>query len=302
VGDVSCVVVTHERPGFLRDALATVGAQTRPPLEVVVVDDTADWSVGAVCADAADRWDLRVAYHPFPAGGGASASRNRGAAVARGDVLAFLDDDDCWAPNYLEQAITALERTRAAATVTRLCLFREGAVAEGRSVQAGLAPADVLAVNPGVTGSSIVIRRDAFQALGGFDESLSVSNDKDFFYRLLRAGLRYAVVPDPLVYKREHGSGRLTASDPRRIGGLERYREKWRQALSAAHHRRLDAEVLRAEFRAAPGLWRRLGLLFRLLRVEGTGALRRRRRRWHPAPADAPAPVRAGGTWSEALR
>src|SRR5690606_35875991 len=80
------VVPTSRRPALLREALASVAAQTLPPDQVVVVDDAGDPGTQAVVAG-------------FP---GYTYARNDGAALARGEWIAFLDDDDLWLPHKLE--------------------------------------------------------------------------------------------------------------------------------------------------------------------------------------------------------
>ena len=69
-----------------------------------------------------------------------------------------------------------------------------------------------------MTGSNIVVRRDAFDRVDGFDPGLPVQNDRDFFLRLLEVGLAYAVQPEPLVSVREHQHG----SADRRLGPTRR--------------------------------------------------------------------------------
>ena len=97
VPSVSVIVVTRDRPRFLADALAGVAAQVPPPLEVRVGDDGG----GSAAAVVESLPLLEVTLLPLSLGQ-AGAARNAAAAGARGDVLAFLDDDDVWRPGHLE--------------------------------------------------------------------------------------------------------------------------------------------------------------------------------------------------------
>ena len=96
---VSILVRTHHRPGFLRQALASIAQQTHRPLEVVVVEDG---SAGgeAVCAEFADLVDVR--YFRLDPAQGRSRAGNRALAEARGEWIGFLDDDDLLYADHVE--------------------------------------------------------------------------------------------------------------------------------------------------------------------------------------------------------
>ncbi len=101
---VSILVRTHHRPGFLRQALASIENQTHRPLEVVVVEDgSADGE--AVCAEFTGRLDLR--YIRLDPAAGRSAAGNRALAEARGEWLGFLDDDDLLYADHVEVLMQA---------------------------------------------------------------------------------------------------------------------------------------------------------------------------------------------------
>ena len=92
VPTVSVIVPSHNHGAFLDATLRSVYAQSWPELDVIVVDDgSTDDTVARLV-----RWrerGVRVEHQPQ---GGASAARNRGVALARGDYIAFLDADDLW--------------------------------------------------------------------------------------------------------------------------------------------------------------------------------------------------------------
>ena len=91
-----------------------------------------------------------------------------------------------------------------------------------------------------MTGSNLVVRRAALEAIGGFDEDLMASNDRDLWFRLLQSGATYGVVDERLVYQRTHQlTSRIATSDPRKLVALHRYRDKHAEHLDAAGRRRL---------------------------------------------------------------
>lgn len=99
----SVIIPTFGRPAYLADAIASLRAQTVLDFEVVVVDDA---SPEPVRVDE----DERTRVVRLATNGGAGRARNAGVEVARGDNLAFLDDDDAWHPRRLEMAVAGLAR------------------------------------------------------------------------------------------------------------------------------------------------------------------------------------------------
>jgi glycosyltransferase involved in cell wall biosynthesis len=102
----SVVLPTHDRRDMLREAVASVVSQTFTDWELIVVDDASREPIGAEELHAWAGPQARV-IHLHPSRGGAAA-KSAGAEVARGEVLAFLDDDDLWDPTYLARAHQAL--------------------------------------------------------------------------------------------------------------------------------------------------------------------------------------------------
>lgn len=256
---VDCVIPTHGRPHYLREALASVLAQTRPPATVTVVSDDDDPGSRRVVAELASN-DLptEVSFvHRDVGAPGASASRNRGAEAGRSGLLAFLDDDDLWEPTYLERALELLARERVDAVVTAMRKFSAAGPAAVKVPVAGLDPRGAYRRHPGVTGSNIVLTRSAFTAVGGFDPDLPVQNDRDFFLRLLLQGCSYAVQTEVLVGVRQHGEGRLTDGSARRADGILLLDAKhgarfgwWdrRPLRYASHYTRMSAAGSRSAF------------------------------------------------------
>ena len=241
---VSCIVPTHARDTLLALAIASIAAQTHAPFELLVADDAGSPTTRALV----DEWAARV---PFPVRyvdasasgwGSAGASRNAGAALATGELLAFLDDDDVWDPAYLASLVGALEADGdfAVAWTEADTTGEEYRIAK---MVPGLQVRDVVARNPGFLGSNFVMRRGAFESIGGFDPALTVSNDKDLLVRALAAGLRYVVVPAVLVHNKIHDGPQLTDKTERRVRGIEAYIAKHAALLTDQDRRFLRAQI-----------------------------------------------------------
>jgi glycosyltransferase involved in cell wall biosynthesis len=199
---VAVVVATNRGGPFLEEALRSVVAQTLADWELVVVDDGAT-DAGAVrgIVDAVD--DPRVRLLRIPASG-VSRARDLGVEETSGGVLAFLDDDDRWDPRRLELGVAPFDDPDVVATYCGLrtidAVGNELAAADQREASS---PVDVAAGVAGVLAPNVLVRRTAFDAVGGFDARLTLAEDLDLLLGLARRG-RFAFVPTTLVDYRYH--------------------------------------------------------------------------------------------------
>jgi glycosyltransferase involved in cell wall biosynthesis len=190
--DVAVVVPVRDGAAYLAEALASVFAQDVPPAEVVVVDDgSSDGS-----ADVARAADGRVrVLTQVPAGAG--AARNRGVAATRAPWIAFLDADDRWSPGKLRRqrdAIAALPGAVASIGTIRQFFSPE----LGRTD----APAPELVV--GVSPITLVVRREVFDAVGGYATDLRASEAAAWWTRFEDLRPVVARLPDVLAERRIH--------------------------------------------------------------------------------------------------
>jgi glycosyltransferase involved in cell wall biosynthesis len=189
---VSVIIPTSNSARFVRRAVESARRQSGPALEIVVVDNcSTDGTADRIRAMR----DERITIERFDNRGVIAAARNRGAGLARGDWLAFLDSDDCWAPGKLE----ACGGRFADADVLYHDMRRFGHLAplhrvrrRMRSFRPAEDMARSLARSPNaIILSSLVMRAELFRALGGFDESAALRGIEDFDL-LLRAADRRA--------------------------------------------------------------------------------------------------------------
>ena len=199
---VSVVIPTRNRPHLLRRTLDSVLNQSTDNLEAIVVDDASTDATATELAAAHPR--VRVLRNPQPSG--VSVARNRGIAAARGEWIAFCDDDDLWAPNKLQEQLTA-----AAASGAHWAYAGDVNVDDQLRVLSGGPPPDPAAVvallprcNPLASGgSNVVVRSNILAEVGGFDPTLRRTEDWDLWIRIARKGTP-ACVRQPLVAYRFH--------------------------------------------------------------------------------------------------
>jgi glycosyltransferase involved in cell wall biosynthesis len=240
---VTVVIPTHNRRLLLLRTLHSVLAQRDVEIEVVVVDDGGSDGTAAAVAEVTDS-RMTLVRHPKPRG--VSAARNSGIEKATAPWLAFVDDDDLWAPYKLRSQLDAIAAHPAAAWS---CAGAVNIDRECRLIWWAEPPSDpdldreLLARNviPG-GGSGVLASRELVTAAGGFDEALSNLADWDFYTRLaLRAPA--AAVSGPLVGYYVHRQG--MAHDVRRseleYGYLEvKYgRERRERQVTLDHETRL---------------------------------------------------------------
>lgn len=235
---VSVVIPTHQRPALTVAAVKSALAQTWPTIEVIVVDDaSADDTpdrVRAIC-------DPRLRVIEQPENRGVAAARNAGLSAARGELIAFLDSDDLWRPDKLARQVLALSGRPANVGICQCgsetrtgdngtSVHRPGA--EGRLFGA-LLLRNVLHGG----GSTVMIRREVIDTIGGFDEELPAAEDWEFFQRASRL-FDVISVPEPLAVIRDDAPGprrslRFRANMAAREAIFRRNRHALRRARTA---------------------------------------------------------------------
>jgi len=192
---VSVVVPVFAGERFVGDALDSVAAQTYPHVETIVVDDgSPDDSVEV----ASSRSGVRVLRERHR---GVAAARNAGLAAARGELVAFLDQDDLWRPSKLALQVALLSEHRDLDVA--LCHV-EMILVDGTARPPWLTW--LTARQPGYLPSAWLVRRAAFDRVGLFDSSFELACDADWLARAKDAGLARGMLADTLVSWRIHDS------------------------------------------------------------------------------------------------
>jgi glycosyltransferase involved in cell wall biosynthesis len=231
---VSVIIPTYNRRDFVREAIASVLAQTYRDFELLVIDDGSDDDTATIVQEFAG---VRYVFQPNR---GVSAARNRGVTVSNGELLAFLDSDDLWQPRKLAYQV-AFFATRPEARIcqTEEIWLRHGVRVNPHNKHRKIG-GDIFARSLQlclVSPSAVMLRRELFEQAGGFDENLPACEDYDLWLRIA-ATEPIHLIATPLVIKRGGHTDQLS----HRFWGMDRFRV-------TALCKLLDSDVLSSEQR-----------------------------------------------------
>lgn len=202
--DISVIIPTADRQQLLRRAVDSVLKQSVLPSKIIVVDNG--------IKEVNIRFDdPTVAIIRITPQIGPGRARNIGVRSSDTKYIAFLDDDDWWDSGYLENTIRKFEETNADVVVGRL----KRCGIDGSLRDYKLFPDKphlqrrVFFSNPGFGGQNIAMKREVFIEVGGFDERMPASVDRDLAARLIVAGKSIACEPKAIAVLCDHGGGRV---------------------------------------------------------------------------------------------
>lgn len=213
---VSVIIPTFNRGWIVDEAIQSVLAQTYPHFELIVVDDGSTDQTPSILQEYQDR--IRIIRQ---ANQGVSAARNHGVDAAQGAFVAFLDSDDLWQTEKLSVQVNFFLTN----PDVQICQTDETWIRNGKRINPKnyhkkpsgdiFLPSLALCL---VSPSAVMLKKDFFRQMGGFDESLPACEDYDLW---LRISCRYPVflIPEQLVVKRGGHADQLSKNP-----GLDRYR------------------------------------------------------------------------------
>lgn len=254
--EVSVVIPTYNRADLVGRAIDSALDQSIADLEVIVVDDASDDDTDTVVRNYDDP---RVQFHEHRTNRGGAAARNTGIDAASGEYIAFLDSDDEWLPRKLQRQLDVLadrgdqyaaaycdivedrsgiQRLLYDATTTLFPAFEKASAAEGGSM---LVP-EIHSNRFHLGGTStLLVEREAVEAIDGFDESFPRHQDLEFLVRLLHVG-HLAYVPEELVVRHDTGLPDVAVVEDAKERYFEKFDDELEQLTNEgtpvyAHHR-----------------------------------------------------------------
>lgn len=205
---VSAIIPTYNRAHIVCESVESALQQTYANVEVIVVDDGSTDGTAERLRPYGDR--IRFVAQ---ANAGPAAARNRGIAMARGEMIAFLDSDDLWLPSKIERQVALMQRAGPSAPCCLTNIMMQWNSGDRASFDIALLrpPAqeglwvnvdEVLATRFVLFNQGVMIRRKVLERIGGFDESIRYLEDYELPLRLSLEG-PWAFIAEPLVIWRE---------------------------------------------------------------------------------------------------
>ena len=204
---VDIIIPTYNREDLVPRAISSALNQTHEYLNVIVVDDGSEDQTKDIVTSIEDK---RLTFIEHQNNKGVSAARNTGISKATGDYFAFLDSDDEWAPDKLEKQLKHLAN-HSHGTVGVYCDVKKYRKGLAKKIGEYILPQrtgvkgneelieEILAMRSAFhPGSTLLVKSDAVEKIGGFDETLHFHEDLDFLLRLLDHG-RIEFVDEKLV-------------------------------------------------------------------------------------------------------
>lgn len=216
---VSIIIPTCNRANYLAEALNSVQSQTYNDFELIVVDDGSTDDTEEIIKKTSQK--IKYFYQENK---GVSAARNKGILNSSGEFISFLDSDDLWEKRKLEKQVDFFNENREA----KICYTDEIWIRKGMRVNqmkkhakhsGGIFEMSLpLCI---ISASSVMIKREVFNKVGLFDESLQVCEDYDLWLRISKEFPVY-FIPEKLIIKRGGHKDQLS----KKYWGMDRFRIK----------------------------------------------------------------------------
>ena len=239
---ISVIITTYKRdPSFITRAMESVLSQTYRDIEIIIVDDSPQEydqreNVRRTVLNFGELYkDIKIDYIQHDKNRGACAARNTGMEKARGEYIAYLDDDDEWMPMKLEKQIQVIKPSNCALVY---CGYKcqndtTGELSERKAEYHRGMVFDRLLYSNFIDSTSIpLIRTECLKSINGFDENMESAQDYDVWLRIAE---KYEIdyVPESLVIYHEHSGEQITSNPNKKISGLERLNQKYKEYIDS---------------------------------------------------------------------
>lgn len=204
----SIIIPTYNRADKVCRALKSVVNQSFTDFEILVMDDGSTDNTSEMVESFSD---LRIKYEWGKNFGGPAVPRNRGLRLAQGKYIAFLDSDDWWMPKKLEESLKFLEQGFDLVYHDLFLVTKAGQKLFLRKTRSRiLQPSifnDLLKYGNGLFNSSVVVKREKLDEIGGLSEdpNLITAEDFDLWLRLAKVSEKFKMIPKTLGYYWEGG-------------------------------------------------------------------------------------------------
>lgn len=230
--DLSIVIPTYNRRESIQKAIDSVLRQSYTNFEVIVVDDCSTDDTSELIQAFSDD---RISYEKLEQRSGACIARNVGLAKSRAPWVAFLDSDDEWLPDRVEQHFNQVEEEGEVFDVY-YCLIKFPSGNQTVSMPKKCYEKDIfkelIKNRINIYPTQAILRKTSAEKVDGFDSELSALQDLDFFLRVALCGGLFKCTPRVLATKNPPPcKTQISNSLVNQIEGTKRYEEKWKELM-----------------------------------------------------------------------
>jgi glycosyltransferase involved in cell wall biosynthesis len=190
---ISVVVTTYNRPDLLKKCLISVFQQSKKPFEIILINNFPK------PIKINDNKNLVKVYN-LPCNVGIANGRNIGATLAKGDYLAFLDDDDLWPKSYIKRSENYIINHSPKILLSKIYVKDNSRLKLFKDPSGKINLKNILLMNPGITGSNIIINKKIFFKLNGYDPNLIPSEDKSICIDALINNIEIHIQNNYIIY------------------------------------------------------------------------------------------------------
>ena len=208
-------IAAYQAAGYIQSALTSIGRQSCPDWEIIVIEDGSHDETESIVSRFASSFPAnRITYKNLNVNHGVAAARNRFLDLASGRFMAFLDADDQWEEQHLENLLSCLEGTHVLACTPILIWDGQN---ERLTGQYRPNPAQLLSPLREIfkrsfimTSSCVALPRSTFEKVGYFDESLRIGEDRDYWFRAFNTGGSLGCTTLATCRYTKHGASSMT--------------------------------------------------------------------------------------------
>jgi len=194
---VGVIIPVYNGAHYLAQAIESVLAQTYEAIELIIIDD------GSVDKSSDIARSFKNIHYYYQMNQGVAVARNAGIAVSHGEFIAFLDQDDIWTRDKLSvQMDYLLHHPEVGGVLSKQRLFLEPEMTPPGWLKKDLLQKE----QSGYFPSSLVVRKDVFVRIGGFDSAYKHTSDVDWIARAKDAGILLCMLPHVLFHRRVHNA------------------------------------------------------------------------------------------------
>lgn len=230
---VSVVIPTHNRKDLLLRAVMSVLKQTYPVSEINVISDGSEDGTDEIMKKMCEEYS-QIHFYSYHPNRGGNYARNYGIKMSKGNVVAFLDDDDEW---HEDKIALQVELMNADKDIGLVCTGTNRVFVEDGSSNEYIPPApydckkDILLRNCIGSTTTVMVKRKLFDEVGGFDEKLPALQDYDMWVRLCQV-TKVGVVKVPCVeYYNYDGNDQISKNTQKYIDAEKIISEKYRKLI-----------------------------------------------------------------------